>query len=841
LRVTLKGVRSHRLRFLLTAVAVMLGVSLVAGTYVLTDSMHDTFNNIVTQGTSGLDVSVRGVATNTSTMDNQPLRVRLPIALGDRFKSVPGVTRVSPDIQGSAVLVGSKGTAIRNGGAPTLALAFAKDDRALKLVNGRGPQTRGEVAVESSTLKLAGLKVGDQTKALIGGKPETVKIVGQVSFNTSLAGATMVLVDAKTARAEFAPDNTVPSFSLTAAAGVSPEQLVQRVKPVLPPNAEAVTSQQVGKETKQQIDNILGYISTFLLVFAGVSLFVGGFIIANTFSMLVAQRTRELALLRALGASRGQVLRVVLGEALFLGVFGSLLGLGVGILLASGLKALLNSIGLDIQGGLPVHVRTVVVSLLVGTVVTALSAILPAIRAARLPPIAAMRDDVATPAGGVLRRGLIGGALVAVGAAILVPAVTQTKVAWGFVALGAALIVIGSLVAAPATTRPVIRVVASPFLLLAGTIGRLARENALRNPRRTATTASALMVGLALMAAVSVLASSTKASVSGIVESQLTADYVLNGGSAPFPSTVGNAVAKLPEVGSIAEIGGVNVAENKKTLSGISADTRGIAENVKLKVTSGSLAQLDSGKVLISNKVADDRGWRVGTRVNAAVGTLINQPLTIGGVFDDSQVLGGPQLIVPRALYLRAVPPALQGDFIVYVKAKPGANLATLRDQLNAEVKPFLVVSVQDGSEFTDSQAAQVNQLLYVIYALLALSVLIAVLGIINTLALSVIERTRELGLLRAVGLQRKQLKRMIRVESIVIAVFGALLGLVVGVAFGWALVSALHDAGITDFAIPWARIVEVLVIAALGGVLAAALPARRAAKLKVLDAIATD
>jgi putative ABC transport system permease protein len=840
-RVTVRGVLSHRLRFLLTAFAVMLGVALVAGTYVLTDSINQTFDNLITQTSKGTDVSVRGVESDTKDANGNALRTPLPLTLQTKLAAVPGVEEASPDLQGSAVLVGSAGTAVRNGGAPTLAFEYDPKSPIVHLVQGRGPQNAGEVAVESATLKKSGLAVGARTQALIGNHPQPVTVVGEVSLDTSIAGATLVLVDHQTAVSEFAPDGTVQSFTLTADSGISQDQLRQRVAASLPADAEAVTGKTVGEETKKQIDTILGFISIFLFVFAIISLFVGAFIIANTFSMLVAQRTRELALLRAVGASRGQVIRVVLGEALLLGLFGSVLGLGVGILLAVGLKAVFAAAGLDIADSLPVHTRTIVVSLLIGTIVTLLSSVLPALRASRVPPMAALRDDVVAPAGGVLRRGLIGGLFVTLGVAALVGGVVQDDVAWPLVGLGAALMVIGCLVAAPATTRPVIRVVASPFVLIAGTTGRLARENSLRNPRRTATTASALMIGLALMAAVSVIAASAKASVASLVDSQLTADYVLNGGGvAQFPVTVADAVSKLPEVGSVATIRSVNTEIDKHSLFAIAGDPQGIADNVKLDVTAGSLGTLSSGQVLIARTVAKDLGWKVGTQVSGSVGTLKNQSLTVGGIFEDTQVLGG-QLIVPNALYAKAVPASVQGDLLVYVKAKPGADLTALRDQLNTVVKPFLVVSVQDGDEFTNAQASSVNGLLTVIYALLALSVLIAVLGIINTLALSVFERTREIGLLRAVGMTRRQLRRMITIESVSTAVFGAVLGAVLGLVLGIAVQHGLRGQGLGTLSIPYLPLFIVLVASALAGMVAAVLPAWRAARLDVLRAITAD
>ena len=708
-------------------------------------------------------------------------------------------------------------------------------------MSGRGPATSAEVAVESSTLKRSRLQVGDHTQALVGSKPRQVTIVGEVSFSTSLAGATIVLVDRATALEQFAPDGTVPSFSLRAAPGVSQQQLRDRVAPTLPATAEAVTGATVTKELNDDVGQALGFINTFLLVFAGVSLFVGAFIIANTFSMLVAQRTRELALLRAMGASRWQVRRVVLGEALILGLFGSVVGIGAGIGIAAGLKAAMNAIGLEIAGGLPVHARTIVVSLIVGTLVTVISALLPAIRASRVAPVAAMRDDVATPVAGVFRRGLIGVVVLAAGVALVVPSVLADSVPWLLVAGGAVLVVIGALVAAPAATRPVVRLISVPASLLGSTVGRLARENALRNPRRTAATASALMIGLALMAGVSVIASSMKASISSIVDKEITADYVLNGGGAtPFPNSVAQSVSALPGVSTVANLGDLQRKVGGKDLFATAADARSIAENVRLDVTSGSLGSLNQGQVLISDDTAKSNHWKVGQTLPGTAGTIKSLPLTVGGIYKSSQALGSP-VIASRQLYSRVVPVSMQGDFMLYVKAKPGTDQAALRTSLERTVKPFIVVSVQDGDEFSNSQASQVNTLLYILYVLLALSVVIAVLGIINTLALSVFERTREIGLLRAVGMSRRQLRRMISIESVFTAVFGAVLGAVLGLAFGLTVQRGLVSQGLETLSIPWGPLLAVIVGSALAGMLAAILPAWRAVRLNVLQAITAD
>jgi len=839
LRITLKGVRGHLLRFLLTVASVTLGVALVSGTYVLTDSIDATFSKIVDQGSKGVDLVVRGQEGGDLGQGQGSVRQPLPLTLAEKLEDVPGVARVAPDLTGSTVLVGSNGTAVRNGGAPTLAFAYDPGDSAVQLVSGRAPRTADEVVVESSTLKLSGLKVGATTPALVGTTPRTVTVVGEQKFDAGLAGATIVWLEPSVAKAQFAPDGQVPSFSLSAGPGVSQEQLRSAVAGALPANAEAITGAAFADENKAEIREALGFINTFLLAFAIVSLFVGIFIIFNTFSMLVAQRTRELALLRAIGASRAQVLRLVLGEAFVVGLLGGIAGLGVGIGLAALLQAFFGSFGLDISGGLPVLPRTVILSLLVGVVVTVLSAALPAFRAARIAPVAAMRDDVLVTPKGLRVRGLIGGAQLALGIALLVTALRE-EVKWGQFSTGAALVVLGALVASPLATQPVVRVVSAPFVLLTGTVGRLARENALRMPRRTAATASALMIGLALIATVSVAAESTKASVSDLVEQQLTADFVLNGGQAPMPPSVATTVAALPQVGSVATIGFLSVQVDDSGLGAIAAESKGLSENVKLDVLSGSLAALDSGRILVNESTAKARNWSVGSEVTATIATLKETPLTVGGVYKDSEVIGS-DVVIPRALYLKAVPAAQQGDFLVYVKAAPGTDSSALKTELVKVVKPFLIVSVQDGDEFTADQADQINQLLLLLYALLALSVVIAVLGIVNTLALSIFERTREIGLLRAVGLTRGQLTRVITIEAIATALFGAVLGTVLGLGLGVALQRGLRTQGLEVLAIPWGTIVTVLVLSALAGVVAALLPAIRAVRLDVLKAIATQ
>ncbi len=840
LRLTISSVRGHILRFLLTASAVMLGVSFVAGTFVLRDSIDGTLNSLFTQALKGVDVQVRGVESGPGGQGTSG-RASLPLDLATTLSEVDGVRRASPDIQGAALVAGADGLPVRNGGAPGLGFPYRADDPAFTLVAGRAPSGPDEVALEESTLAASGLSLGDRTRAVIGSDVREVTISGEVVFG-ALFGATAVLVDEQSARAAFASDGVVAAFSLTADPGVSQEELARRVEAVLPAQAETVTGAALDAEAQEGLKTGLGFFTTFLLVFAAVALFVGSFIIVNTFSMLIAQRTRELALLRAVGASRGQVMRMVLGEAAVIGVLGSILGVGLGLLIVVGAKAAIRSgFGADIGSDLPLAPTTVLWSLVVGTAVTLVAAAIPARRAARIAPVAAMRDDLPIPPKGLRLRGLIGGAMAVAGVTLLAVTVSRDQVNWPLVGVGAGLAVIGVVVAAPLATRPVIRLVAWPFATFGGVVGRLARENALRVPRRTASTASALMIGLALISGLSVIAESVKASIADIVAAEVTADYVLNagGGGVLVPDTVAGDVARLPGVATVSPVGGVGIRLGEDDTFASVVDPATVGEVVAVRMVAGDLAALAPDTLLVSQSFAEDRGLGIGGAVDATVGGLAERALTVGGIYQDSQLIG--DAVVARALYEQAVPVAARGDFAVFVNAEPGADPVALRAGLTDAVAPYLVVSVDDGEEYVDSATGQIDLLLNLLYVMLLFSVVVAVLGIVNTLALSVIERTREIGLLRAVGLGRRQLAGMITIESVATAVFGAVLGTGLGLGLGLAMQRGLRNQGLDVLSVPWATISVVLVAAALVGVVAAVLPAIRAVRLNVLEAIATE
>ncbi len=845
LRITLKSVRGHLLRFLLTAFAVMVGTGFVAGTFVLSDSIRSTLDGLFNQASKGVDVVVRGTDTGTENQGASS-RASLPLALEPTLAQVEGVKRVVPNLQGSALIAGKDGTAVRSGGAPGLGFFWDPQGRSFSLMQGRGPVNAGEVAVEKRTLELSGLQVGDTTKAVIGDKIRDVRIVGEVEFGGGTTfGATAVLVDEATARQVFAPDGRVSDFQLEASAGTSAVELRDAVTKVIPAGAEAITVTTFNEENKKALDTGLGFVTTFLLVFALIALFVGSFIIFNTFAMIVAQRTRELALLRAVGARRAQVMRVVLGEAVVIGLLGSVLGIAFGVLVAAGAKAALRAfVGIDLSSDLPVAPRTVVAGLLVGVIVTTVSAAVPARRAGRVAPMAALRDDLTIAPKGLRLRGSVGIAMVVAGAAALVWAVTRDDVVWTLAGVGAGVVVLGALVAAPVTTRPVVRVVAAPFALLSGVVGRLARENALRVPRRTATTASALMIGLALIAALSVLAQSTKASVSDIIADEVRSDFVLNAGSGSaigVPSAVGPAAAELPGVRSVATLGVAGIKAGDRSVLAAATTAGALSDNFAATMRSGTVGALDSGEVLVSATTAKDTGWTTGSTITAAVGGLADQRLTVGGVYKDLQSFQGIGMIIPQPLYEKAIPVAQRTTSSVFLKAEPGADLPALRSRLVDLVRPYLVVSVEDGEEFKSTAASGVDFILNLLYALLLFSVVIAVLGIVNTLALSVVERTREIGLLRAVGLRRRQLTGMITIEAVTTALFGAVLGTALGVGLGVALQRGLKTQGLNALAIPWSTIAVVLVASAVVGVLAAILPSVRATRLNILQAIATD
>ncbi len=845
LRVTFKSLLARKLRLLLTALAVVLGVSFVAGTLMLGDTLNSTFDKLFATAYSGTDVGVRGKSafqvSVTDGGDPAQSRPPVPAEVLELVRGVEGVREAQGDFAGFAQLVRPDGTVVETSGAPTIGGAWIGSSalNPYRLVDGAAPAAEGEVAVDSATATDNELEVGDRVGVLTQTGPLQATVTGIVGFGdgTGLAGATITLFDPVTAQSQFSEAGAYSEVLALGDGTVSDTELRSRVRAVLPAGYVALTGEQLAAEESGNIKDALSFFSIFLLVFAVISIFVGSFIIFNTFSMLVAQRSRELALLRALGASRRQVNRAVVLEAVVVGLLGSTLGLGLGVLLSYGLQALVGALLGDLPSdGLVFRANTVLWAYLTGVVVTVLSAIGPARRATHIPPVAALGDDVALPASSLRRRAVAGTLVLATGvAAMAAGLVGGAGILW--VGIGALGIFLGAAMLSPFLSRPMIGGLGAVLPRLWGSTGRLARENARRSPRRTAATASALMIGLALVAAGGVLGASITKSANAIIDRSVGADFIVTSGDfMPIPGNVAREIAGVEGIAAVTSFrsGQALVEGGVVSLQGVNADT--VDQTLQLDVLRGEVGALSSSGLLVSEKAADDRGWSVGDAVPVTFGRTGATSLTIGGVYAENPIAG--DYLISLETYEQNYTQKL--DMVVAMTVAPDADVEAVRAAITSAAD-VSNLKIRDQSEFKEEQRQQINQLLSFIFVLLALAVLIAALGIVNTLALSVIERTREIGLLRAVGMGRRQVRRMIRLESVVISIFGTLLGLALGVALGAALVTALNDEGIDQLVIPYGQLAVYLLVGAVIGVIAAVWPARRAARLDVLRAITTE
>ena len=851
-RVALRGIRAHLARFLLSVLAVTLGVAFVAGTFSLRTMMSSTFTGIVESSTLG-DAYVRGAepAAGATSSTVGEVRNTIPASLASTLAGVDGVARAFADISGPIVLVGADGTAVTSTQAPNFAVALHPDDTTVKVVAGRAPSGPTEIALESATLASAGLSVGDRTQVVLAGKIRDVEVVGEVSVGAPMAGATITFLDVATATALYAPDGLVPTIAVYAEPGVSEAGLVADLTPVLAAadagTAEAVTGQLMRDEARTDIEGQLGFVQTLMLVFAGISLFVGAFIISNTFSMSVRQRTREFALLRAVGASPTQVFASILIQAAVVGLVGSALGIAAGLGLVWLLRIGFEKVGMDLSGSIPLDASTVVISLLIGTVVSVVAAALPARRAALTAPVEAMRDAAGTEKS--LRTRTIAGAVLAVaGAAGLVAAqVAPEPNGQALLGLGAVGLVVGVLLLAPFLARHTLSVLAAVFVTGVKPLGRLACSNVVRHPRRTANTAGALMIGMALVGAASVLAATANASMRFIVEDGWTSDFSVQSATGDVPT---GAAAQIRTLDTVATVDALVYGPAIVGSPGVSATTddmlyvmglpaQAFGRTLEIDVTAGSLDTLANGAIAVQQSTATARGWTVGDEVTftAQDGTVL-ATAPVGAILE-TQLISEP-IILPEGLFAQVVPSAQATINSLLINAAPGVTPAALRADLVEVALPYVVLSVLDAADFADQLSAQVNRMLAILYALLGLSVVIAVLGIVNTLALSVIERTREIGLMRAVGLGRLQLAGIITIESVLTAVFGTTVGIAVGVAITAVMPAVFADSGMSTLAIPWTQLAAMLALAAVVGVLAAVWPASRAARLPVLDAVSS-
>lgn len=847
-KVTWRNLVARKLRLALSGFAIVLGVAFVAGSFIFTDALGGAFDGIVSGTTADVEVLPEGAGqadafgTDARTM---------PASLVTELSQLPEAEKVVGTDQVQGVFVLSKdGKLIGGNGPPGLAFNYNEmtaitGERILTLAEGELPSTRTEVALDLDAADKAGYDIGDEVTLVTPGDPPTMtaELTGLVKFGSEggLVGATVTIFDDQAIKDLFFEGRDVyTNISLTAAQGVSQAELRDAAAELVPEGLEVVTGDEFAEEQQAIIGEILGFINTFLLVFAAVALVVGTFLIINTFSILVAQRTRELALLRAMGASKRQVNRSVLAEALVVSLVGSTVGLGLGYLLAMGLKALFGVIGLDLGAAeMPIELRTVLAAYAVGVIVTLIAAYLPARRASRISPVQAMRDDVALPEASLRWRFIIGVVLVVGGVALMVGGFAGSG-GRGLLLIGIGMlaILIGVALMAPVLGRPIIHGLGWAYRGIFGTVGNLATENTLRNPRRTAATSSALMIGLTLVALMSILGQSAKVSTDQAIEESLTAELIVSNATGQFFSTA--YADQIRELDGVAAVTTFRQATAKLGDSQVylqAVDPRSLGAAVQLPVDSGSLQSFDDQSVLVSSTRAKSSGIAVGDSVKLTF-PAGPEAFTVAGVYPVGGAIAGDFLLSLEGLERAGIKPE---DSLLFISKEPDASEAAVRSQIEIVLVDNPTVTLKNQKEFADEQRGLINTVLYIIYALLGLAIIIAILGITNTLALSVIERTREVGLLRAVGVSRSQLRTMVRLESIAISVLGALLGVVMGIAFGIALQRAIADQGIDVLSIPWLLLAFFVLLAGLVGVLAAVLPARRAARLNVLEAITTE
>ncbi len=838
-KVTIRGLLEHKLRLALTALAIVLAVTFIAGTLVLTDTLNGTFSALFGNVYQQIDFVVRGDAqlgTSAATASRKPL----PGSLLTAIRAVPGVADADGEVDGYAQFVSKTGKAIQTSNSSTIGVSIGADPQlsGLHLVAGSEPTTASQVVMDEGTASKYGFAVGQRVKILLAGPEKTFTISGIAKFGTvsNLVGSTIAAFSLPTAQSVLDSPGVVDTINILTSSGADKAAVSRQIAALLPAGDQIVSGQTVAGEETSAVSQSLSFFSTALLIFAFVSLLVGAFTILNTFSIIVGQRTRELALLRVVGASRRQVFLSVLGEAGLVGLVSSAVGLGLGVLAAIGLRALIAGFGIDFPPGpLTFEPRTAVVSLAVGTGVTVIAAVLPAVGAIRIPPVAALRGDQAAT-GGTARPWLAAGAaLTVIGAVLTGLGLPGPSVP--LVGLGAVCVFLGVVLLAPVIARPLSGVLGRPLARLLGMAGQLGRENSMRNPRRTARTASALMIGLALVAAISVLGASLAQSAANGAGDAISANLIVTpsssatGGFSTRVPVMAAATAGVTATTSIYQ-GAAEVSNSLVTLT--AAATAKLADTAVIRTTAGSTSALAAGELLIDTSTAATDHLSVGDTVPVKFALTGTTTLRIGGIYQANSLIGS--YLVSAALFSAHYS---SPQPIAVLLATDGT--AATQSRVSRALAQYPDVQVQTRAQFEQSQVASVNQLLGLVYALLALAVLIALIGIVNTLMLSVFERTREIGLLRAVGMQRRQVRTMIRAESVIISVFGAVAGIVIGTLLGLALSSALRQQGITVISVPVGRLVVFLVASAVLGLVAASWPARRAARLDVLAAISAE
>ncbi|MEV0559373.1 ABC transporter permease [Streptomyces sp. NPDC050597] len=854
LKATLRSFLAHKGRLLLSALAVVLSVAFVAGSLIFSDTVTRTFDRLF--ASTSADVTVTPKEDLNSQIPSGAIAT-VPTSLVDRIGKVDGVTLARPDVSVENVtVVDSDNKSVGpTTGAPTIAADWYVTERSpVELTSGRAPHGADEALLDADTADKKNVGIGDTLTVIAQPGSFKVEIVGIATFKTTNPGAALVFLDPAVAPAELLGRTGVAtSIQVDAAEGVSDAQLKQRIAAEIGSGTyELETADEQAETAASQLGGFLDVIKYVMLGFAGIAVLVGVFLIVNTFSMLIAQRTRELGLLRALGADRRQVRRSVLLEATLLGLVGSTLGLAAGIGLAIGLIELMGLFGMNLKTAeMVIGWPTPVAAYVVGVGVTFVAAYLPARRAAGVSPMAALADAEIAGVGRPLRvRAVVGLIVGALGAAALVGCVTATETgsAASLLGLGVVLTLIATVIAGPLLVRPVIRVLGGFFPAVFGSIGRMSQRNALRNPRRTGATAAALMVGLALVGGMSVASASMSKSFDDQIDKTLGADFVVqNANFLPFPQEITEKVEDTEGAGLVVRQRftplAVRLPDGKRVETTAAGYESQLDEVARITYAEGdTAAALADGSIGMDAGFAKDHDVRLGSTIPVEFPGGRKTELKVGALTDQDAAEGfGTQggLFVGFGTIEKYVPGGQ--DSALYVNAASGTSADTLRSNLDKTLDPYPQVQVRDLADYKKLIHDQIAVLLYLVYALLGLAIVIAVLGVVNTLALSVVERTREIGLLRAIGLARRQLRRMIRLESVVIAVFGAVLGLALGLVWGVCVQQVLALQGMKALAIPWTTLVAVVVGSAVVGIVAALLPALRASRMNVLAAIAHE
>jgi putative ABC transport system permease protein len=862
-RLTRRSLWEHKRRLVSTIVAIVLGVGFMAGTLVLSDTVGRTFDDLFAKTNESIDAQVQGTSLFSDDFGGLgDQRNLLSPSLVDEVRGVDGVDQadgyvITVGFGASNRVLGKDGKPVGSSqGPPTLLESWHDPDLGLsayKLTKGRGPEADDELALNVAAVEDGDLEVGDQVRVLTQFGLKEYRLVGEFLFGSAKSSAGAVSADFTLREAQRLAGigDQVQQVVASARPGVSQQELVSRIQPLLPKTAEVITGVEAGEQLSDDVTSGFSFFSTMLQVFGAIALLVGVFVISNTFSILVAQRTRELALLRAVGATRRQILGSVLLEASMIGAFAAAVGLGVGLLLARGIVAAFSAFGADLPAdGLAVKGGTIVIAFVIGIGVTLVASLVPAIRSTRVRPLAALRESAIERTGASKARIVVGILILLLGALQLSNAWKGDDADLGVVGMGAVLIIVAAIVIGPVLASPTIRAMGVVLPRFRGITGKLATENAARSPKRTSATASALLIGVALVSFITVLASSAKASVTEAVERGFHGDFVVQssagafGPPSPFPSDVADQVAALPGVAatsglgfSTAQITYPDGESGTQFLTAVDPTTLGEVITPKMAEGKGKLTDLTDQGVLVDAHAATRHDVKIGDRVEVLFPGGKVAKLRVQAVSDEPTLFQG--YTITRNTFIENTPSP--GDVFLFGKMAKGAQLDDVLKRVDKVIKDIPTVEVVDRDEYIGDLARQITQFVTVIYVLLALSVIIAVIGIGNTLSLSIHERTRELGLLRAVGMNRKQLRASIRWEAVLISVLGTLVGLVLGLVLSKAVIEALGSNGLSTFKMPVVGLVRIVILAFLLGWVASIRPSRRASRMAILDAIATS